>query len=154
MPIPIKLLLAAAALARDEETQKTVKAVWKAGGEMVDKASELSAARARRAKGKAPEGPTSALALEAAPAKGKVKKRTGWRGGLERRVFFRSGRSGDLIRFDYRDEHGLTSHRMVGNWRCEGGELIGYCLNRKEEVAFDVDGISEWKEVPVGRPEE
>lgn len=38
---------------------------------------------------------------------------------------------------------------MVRNWRCEDGQLIGYCLHRKKELAFPTGGIGDWTEIPV-----
>ena len=139
MPLPIKLLIAAAELAQDERTHKAVKAVWKAGSETIASARAEKSAR----------NPKALMPPKKAPAK--KSKIAGLKSSIERRMRFRNGQSGDLVRFAFTDEHGLTSDRMVGNWRCEKGELVGYCLNRREEIAFPVSGIANWEEIPVRR---
>jgi hypothetical protein len=139
MPLPLKLLYAAAELAQNERAQKAAAAVWKAGSEALGQVRAASRAPARNpASGRAdPAQPP------AKPARGGL-----WP-SLEKRMRFRGGQTGDLIRFRFTDEHGLVTHRMVGNWRCEGGALIGYCLNHKSEQAFPVAFISEWEEIAV-----
>lgn len=67
------------------------------------------------------------------------------RSSADRNGCFRDGQTGDLIRFTYTDEHGLICQRMVGNWSCKGGHLTGYCLHRKQEESFAVEGIADWQ---------
>lgn len=135
MPVPLKFLFIAAELAQNEKAQGAAKAVWNAGTSFM-------------AKRKTAEPPRAPVPPPVSPP---AKPRKGFRAAVDRRMKFRNGQEGDLIAFTYTDEHGLATERMVGNWRCEGGELIGYCLHRKEETAFTVQGISDWRDIPVGK---
>lgn len=139
MPIPLKFLYIAAELAKDERTQKTAKAAWQLGSDAIQKMSQKRAAKAE----------VPQIEQDPPELKAKKKAKPGWRGKLDRKLRFRNGQSGDLIRFTFTDAHGLSSVRMVGNWECRGGELVGYCLNQKQQIGFDVDGISDWEEIPV-----
>lgn len=130
MPLPMAVLIAAAAkIAQDERTHKAAKALFVAGSDMLE--------RRRAAAKAAPEAP-------AEPAKGPK-----WRAGIDRRVKFRPGASGDLIRFRYTDEHGLVTDRIVGNWTCDGKNLTGLCLNKKAVCEFAIGAITDWADVPV-----
>ncbi|MFC3097353.1 hypothetical protein [Alteraurantiacibacter palmitatis] len=134
MPVPLKFLLIAAQIAQDERAQKMARSVWQAGTELLDK---------RRKGGSQVSTPPPAAVSRKEPV------RPGWQGSARNRWRFRSGQRGDLIRFEYTDGHGLVTQRMVGNWSCKGGELTGYCLNRREEVAFAISGIGHWEEIEV-----
>lgn len=133
MAIPLPLLLAAAAkVAKDERTHRVAKYLFESGKDALKSRSKAKAV---------PEAPLPPPVVEK-PAKG-------WRAGLSRKVKFRSGASGDLFRFRFTDEHGLTTQRMVGNWQSDGKSLSGFCLNMKRECDFALSGIAQWEEIPV-----
>ncbi|WP_454599102.1 hypothetical protein [Qipengyuania sp. SM2507] len=133
MAIPLPILLAAAAkVAKDERTHRVAKYLFESGKD------------ALKSRGKTKAEPVATL-----PPPVVEKPTKGWRAGLNRKVRFRSGATGDLIRFRFTDEHGLTTQRMVGNWRSDGKSLSGFCLNMKRECEFPLSGIAEWEEVPV-----
>jgi hypothetical protein len=140
MALPVKTLIAAATmLAKDERAQRVARSLWDKGREAWGKRQSDRTAPADR-----PASSTSGTSRETYPA-----AQAGWRPGGDRPMRFGDGQSGDLIRFTYTDEHGLTCQRTVGNWRCEGGQLTGYCLNRKQDESFAVDRIGDWEEFPV-----
>ena len=144
MALPLPVLLAAAErLARDERTQKVARsaadAVLRKGGEVwrnrTQKAPDLEAPNARQTK--------------PLPPSVRAEAGKGLRGAMAKRLRFRAGQAGDLIRFAYVDEHGLSTSRTVGNWTSDGRELRGYCLNRREECCFAVARISDWREIDI-----
>lgn len=140
MALPIKTLIAAATmLAKDERAQRVAKSLWDKGKDAWDKRQSERAATA--------EGP--AAAAQAATQAGSATHQSGWQRGGDRQLRFQDGQTGDLIRFAYTDEHGLTCQRTVGNWHTAGGQLIGYCLNRKQGEHFAIDRIGEWEELPM-----
>lgn len=127
MPIPVHLLIAAAKTLSDPNTIKTVKSIYDAGTGLIDKAQGL-----RNAAPKPPAAPPPPVAP--APKKG-------LRADMAKRWLLKPGASGDLIRFSYTDDHGLTSVRTVGNWASNGRELSGYCLNLRAEHKFAISRI-------------
>ncbi|KHL24249.1 hypothetical protein PK98_14835 [Croceibacterium mercuriale] len=133
------LIAAATKIAQDERAQRAAKSLWDNGVEAWGKRQNDRAAPAE-----VPGLQSGAVTEAPVP-----KQRPGWRAGIERRMGFRDGQSGDLIQFTYTDEHGLICERPVGNWRCEGGQLTGYCLNRKQDKSFAVPQIGEWEVFPV-----
>ena len=144
MAIPLPVLLAAAErLARDERTQKVARgaadAMIRKGGEVWRNRSQKSASE------KSPIPETKQLE---APSGAEAEKK-GWRGAMSKRLRFRAAQTGDLVRFDYEDEHGLSSKRTVGNWSSDGREIEGYCLNRKETCRFALNRISNWREIDI-----
>ena len=126
MALPVAMLIAAATkIAQDERAQRAAKSLWDKGMD---------------AWGKRKSGQPDVVGADS----------SGWQAGGDRQARFAHGQTGDLIRFTYTDEHGLICQRTVGNWRSEGGQLTGYCLNRKQEESFAVGQIGEWEEFPVG----
>jgi len=128
MPIPLHLLIAAAKTLSDPNTIKTVKSIYDAGADLIDKAQGF---RSVQPKPLPPPEPT-------APAPSAKK---GLRADMAKRWMLRPGQSGDLIRFTYTDDHGLVSVRTVGNWTSNGRELSGYCLNLRAEHRFAIARI-------------
>jgi len=136
MALPVKTLIAAATmLAKDERAQRVARSLWDKGKDAWDKRQGNQAGPAAPAPGASPDLPPAA--------------QPGWRPGSDRQLRFAESQTGDLVRFAYTDEHGLTCQRTVANWRCAGGQLTGYCLNRKQEESFAVDRIGAWEEFPV-----
>lgn len=140
MALPVKTLIAAATmLAKDERAQRVARSLWDKGKDAWDKRQGNQAGSADR-----PSATTAGASPDPIPA-----AQAGWSPGGDRQLRFADGQTGDLVRFAYTDEHGLTCQRTVANWRCQGGQLKGYCLNRKQEESFAVDRIGDWKEFPV-----
>lgn len=130
MPLPLPVLFAAATrIAQDERTHRAAKALFDAGSNALER---------RRAAKSTP-----------VPDDIRAEPQSSWRAGLSRRMRFRKGQSGDLIRFEFTDEDGLKTERMVGNWASDGRELAGYCLNRKRECSFLIKGIGVFEEIEV-----
>ena len=130
MAIPVHLLIKAAKLASDPNTIKTVKSIYDAGTGMIDKAHGL-----RRP-------PSPAAPHETPPPAAIGKPKTGIRADMAKRWMLKPGTAGDLIRFTYTDENGLTSVRTVGNWTSNALQLSGYCLNLRTEHAFAIARIA------------
>lgn len=116
MALPVTVLIAAATMiAKDERAQRAAKSLWDKG---VDAWGKWHSGRVDADAETAPMPPNG-------PA------------SVDRVAGLHEGQAGDLIRFTYTDEHGLSRKRTVGNWRSEGGRLTGYCLDSKQEEAFD-----------------
>lgn len=140
MALPMKTLIAAATmLAKDERAQRVAKSLWDKGKDAWDKRQGGRVTTAER------PAPTTGTATQDVSGSAQ----SGWRRGDDRQLRFQDGQAGDLIRFGYTDEHGLTCQRTVGNWRIVGGQLNGYCLNRKQDENFAVDRIGEWEELSM-----
>ena len=138
MALPVKTLIAAATmLAKDERAQRVAKSLWDKGKEAWDKRQSERGATADR----------PAAATGSGTRDGSVPAQSGWRRGGDPQVRFQDGQTGDLIRFTYTDEHGLTCQRTVANWHTAGGQLTGYCLNRKQDENFVIDRIGAWEEL-------
>lgn len=131
MAIPIQLLVAAAKALSDPNTIKTVKSIYDAGTEMIDKAQGLRRTPLPDAQ---PSAPVSLPAIR--------KPKAGMRADMAKRWMLKPGAGGDLIRFTYIDENGLVSVRTVGNWTSNGLQLSGYCLNLRAEHAFAITRIA------------
>lgn len=141
MPVPLPLILAAAAkVAQDDRTKRMAKSLFDAGSDAVER--RLKGARDK-------PGKPAAARPSAPPAALPKPKKKGWRAALDRKVRFRKGASGNLIRFRYVDEHGLATQRMVGNWTSDGDVLTGFCINMKCEKPFVIGGIADWEEIPL-----
>lgn len=140
MALPINVLLIAAQLAKSEQAKKLGRAILDRGSDALTK--RLNAKPEPKAP--APNSPRAIPATESPP-------KTGWKSSLKQKMKFRAGQTGDLVAFEYRDEHGLITQRMVGNWRSDGRDLTGFCLNRKEECAFAVSGIRNPRNIEVGQ---
>lgn len=119
------MLIAAAKTLSDPNTIKTVKSIYDAGADLIDKAQGLRSA---------PPKPLSPPAPAPAP-------KNGLRADMAKRWMLKPGAAGDLIRFTYTDDHGLVSVRTVGNWTSNGRELSGYCLNLRAEHKFAIARI-------------
>lgn len=145
MALPLPLIIAAATkLAQDERAQRVAKSLFDAGSDAVQRRLQK-----RRDK------PVNETAAQPKPEDAfGVPKKAGWRAGMDRKIRFRKGASGDLIRFRYTDEHGLVTQRMVGNWTSDGDRLTGFCLNMKSEQSFQLSGIADAEEVRVVEPKE
>lgn len=128
MPIPLPLLVAAAKALSDPNTIKTVKSIYDAGADLIDKAQGFRSAQPKPLPPPEPPPP--------APAPKK-----GLRADMAKRWMLKPGAAGDLIRFTYTDDHGLVSVRTVGNWTSNGRELSGYCLNLRAEHKFAIARI-------------
>lgn len=138
MALPVKTLIAAATmLAKDERAQRVARSLWDKGKDAWDK----------RQGGKTATADRPAAATGAAPRDGSVPDQPGWRRSGDRQLRFQDGQTGDLIRFTYTDEHGLTCQRTVANWHTAGGQLTGYCLSRKQDESLAVDRIGDWEEL-------
>lgn len=140
MTIPLPVLFAAAAkIAQDERTHKVARKIFVAGSEAL--------ARRREAKNKEdrklPSPPVEMATKATKPGK------PSWRTAIERKIALRKGAAGDLIRLRYRDEHGLVTQRMVGNWASDGTVLTGFCLNMKAQCDFATAGIEQWELITV-----
>lgn len=145
MALPLPLIIAAATkLAQDERAQRVARSLFDAGSDAVQRRLQK-----RRDK---PVNKTAALPKPQDVIG--VPKKAGWRAGMDRKIRFRKGASGDLIRFRYTDEHGLVTQRMVGNWSSDGDRLTGFCLNMKSEQSFWISGIADAEEVAVEQAEE
>lgn len=141
MAIPLHILIATAAkVARDERTHKVARTIFVAGSDAL--------ARRRGAKSEAKRKAPLQKQVESPPVAKKPGKPV-WRTAIERRIVFRKGARGDLIRLRYRDEHGLLTQRMVGNWTSDGTVLTGFCLNMKAECDFATAGIEQWEPIVV-----
>ena len=138
MALPLPLIIAAATkLAQDERAQRVAKSLFDAGSDAVER-------RLKKRRDKPLDEPT---ALSKPDDVSGAPKKAGWRAGLDRKIRFRKGASGDLIRFRYTDDHGLVTQRMVGNWSSDGDRLTGFCLNMKSEQLFKISGIADAEEV-------
>lgn len=138
MAIPVNLLVAAAKVLSDPNTIKTVKSIYDAGSKLIDKGGAAATAyRGQSAKRPAPEA-----AKVPQPGSG------GWMGTISTRIALRPGAKGDLVRFTYVDDHGLSSVRTVGNWSSNGLQLTGYCLNLRADHSFAISRISAMQ--PIG----
>lgn len=145
MAIPMAILLQVATqIAQDERAKRVAKSLFDVGSDAVE----------RRLKIMREKPPKESPALPEPEAAGAAPKKAGWRAGLDRKIRFRKGATGDLIRFRYVDEHGLETRRMVGNWTSDGDQLTGFCLNMKSEQSFAISGISDGEEVTVEATEE
>lgn len=135
MPVPLPVLLAAAErVVSDERTQAVGKAVWKKGVELWSNRSASEAAYTPLPEADEPK--------KSGKIAGALKQRF-----AKRRL--RKGQEGNLLKFSYTDEHGITSNRLVGNWSSDGNEISGYCLNRREICAFAIDRVDDWQEIEV-----
>ena len=131
MPLPLPVILAAAAsVAKDERTHKAARAIFDAGS------SAMERRRLAKAESSAEEPVVS-------------KPEAAWKSSLSKRLRLRKGQAGDLLRFEYTDEDGIKTERMIGNWTSDGKTLCGYCLNRKAERTFDIKGVGSIEEIEV-----
>lgn len=150
MAIPLHLLVAAAKIAKDPNTIKTVKSIYEMGSKAVDKHQSRKSAKIRVEPQKQPKRSLfGKVKAEPPPEPLPVpeKRESRLRAAFAKKIRFRKGASGDLIRFVYTDPDGLKSTRTVGNWSSDGKALSGYCLNRKAERSFLLSGISDCEDL-------